>query len=209
MNLRSVFALKSELLIQMFSETSINPPCLRRRWRACRWTSRCSGPPTRSRTPSSALSTASRPSTAARTWTASRSCPPHFVAFSFAYLTLLIFICHRLFFCISITLLISINALSPCLFPSSFVSIPELSPYLKVALTRTVNALGRKLKLMKEEQPNLSGDHIREGLGAIVSVKARRLFAFAHDLFTELKLMEEEQPNVSGDHTRGGLPFTT
>jgi DNA gyrase B len=40
-----------------------------------------------------------------------------------------------------------------------------------MALTRTVNALGRKLKMLKEEQPNLSGDHIREGLGAIISVK--------------------------------------
>jgi DNA gyrase/topoisomerase IV subunit B len=45
---------------------------------------------------------------------------------------------------------------------------------LKTALTRTVNALGRKLKMLKEEQPNLSGDHIREGLGAIISVKVRR-----------------------------------
>ena len=42
---------------------------------------------------------------------------------------------------------------------------------LKTALTRTVNALGRKLKMLKDEQPNLSGDHIREGLGAIISVK--------------------------------------
>ena len=42
---------------------------------------------------------------------------------------------------------------------------------LKTALTRTVNALGRKLKMLKDDQPNLSGDHIREGLGAIISVK--------------------------------------
>ncbi|DBA95548.1 TPA: hypothetical protein ACH3X3_013403 [Trebouxia sp. C0006] len=41
----------------------------------------------------------------------------------------------------------------------------------KAALTRTVNALGRKTKALKEGDPNLSGDHIREGLGAIVSVK--------------------------------------
>lgn len=46
-----------------------------------------------------------------------------------------------------------------------------VSTGLKTALTRTVNALGRKLKMLKEEQPNLSGDHIREGLGAIISVK--------------------------------------
>lgn len=41
----------------------------------------------------------------------------------------------------------------------------------KSALTRTVNTLGRKTKALKENDPNLSGDHIREGLGAVVSVK--------------------------------------
>lgn len=41
----------------------------------------------------------------------------------------------------------------------------------KAALTRTVNSLGRKTKALKEGDPNLSGDHIREGLGAVVSVK--------------------------------------
>ena len=47
----------------------------------------------------------------------------------------------------------------------------------KAALTRTVNALGRKTKALKEGDPNLSGDHIREGLGAIVSVKVSSLAA--------------------------------
>lgn len=41
----------------------------------------------------------------------------------------------------------------------------------KAALTRTVNTLGRKSKAVKESDSNLSGDHIREGLGAVVSVK--------------------------------------
>lgn len=41
----------------------------------------------------------------------------------------------------------------------------------KAAMTRTVNALGRKTKVLKDSDPNLSGDHIREGLGAVVSVK--------------------------------------
>lgn len=41
----------------------------------------------------------------------------------------------------------------------------------KAALTRTVNSLGRKSKALKDGDPNLSGDHIREGLGAVVSVK--------------------------------------
>lgn len=34
-----------------------------------------------------------------------------------------------------------------------------------------VNSLGRKSKALKDSDPNLSGDHIREGLGAVVSVK--------------------------------------
>lgn len=45
----------------------------------------------------------------------------------------------------------------------------------KAALTRTVNSLGRKSKVLKEGDANLSGDHIREGLGAIVSVKVSAL----------------------------------
>ena len=47
----------------------------------------------------------------------------------------------------------------------------------KAALTRLVNALGRKLKTLKEGDSNLSGDHVREGLAAIVSVKVRSLLA--------------------------------
>lgn len=42
---------------------------------------------------------------------------------------------------------------------------------LKAALTRTVNTLGRKFKTLKDGDANLSGDHVREGLGAVVSVK--------------------------------------
>jgi len=38
-------------------------------------------------------------------------------------------------------------------------------------MTVAVNSLGRKTKALKENDPNLSGDHIREGLGAVVSVK--------------------------------------
>ena len=46
---------------------------------------------------------------------------------------------------------------------------------LKAALTRTFNALARKSKALKEGEPNLSGDHIREGLTAVISVKVRYL----------------------------------
>lgn len=41
----------------------------------------------------------------------------------------------------------------------------------KAAVTRTLNSLARKTKSLKEQDPSLPGDHIREGLGAIVSVK--------------------------------------
>lgn len=34
-----------------------------------------------------------------------------------------------------------------------------------------MNALGRKTKTLKEGEANLGGDHIREGLSAIISVK--------------------------------------
>lgn len=41
----------------------------------------------------------------------------------------------------------------------------------KAALTRTLNSIARKLGLLKENEANLGGDFLREGLGAIVSVK--------------------------------------
>ncbi len=42
---------------------------------------------------------------------------------------------------------------------------------LKVVLTRTMNAIGRKRNKLKEGDANLGGENIREGLTAIVSVK--------------------------------------
>ena len=39
------------------------------------------------------------------------------------------------------------------------------------ALTKTFNDYGRKNKILKDSEPNLSGEDIREGLAAIVSVK--------------------------------------
>ena len=41
------------------------------------------------------------------------------------------------------------------------------------ALTRALNDYARKAKLLKEDDPNLSGDDVREGLAAVVSVKLR------------------------------------
>ncbi|XP_024403796.1 DNA gyrase subunit B, chloroplastic/mitochondrial isoform X1 [Physcomitrium patens] len=42
---------------------------------------------------------------------------------------------------------------------------------IKAAVTRTLNTLGRKAKILKEKDENLSGDHAREGLTCVVSVK--------------------------------------
>lgn len=41
----------------------------------------------------------------------------------------------------------------------------------KIALTRTINDFGRKLNILKENDENLSGEDVREGLTAVISVK--------------------------------------
>ncbi len=41
----------------------------------------------------------------------------------------------------------------------------------RTALTRAINDYGRKQKLLKDDQANLSGEDVREGLTAVVSVK--------------------------------------
>ena len=41
----------------------------------------------------------------------------------------------------------------------------------KTALTRALNQYARKANLLKEKDPNLSGDDVREGLTAVISVK--------------------------------------
>jgi DNA gyrase subunit B len=42
---------------------------------------------------------------------------------------------------------------------------------LKAVLTRTLNAIARKRNKIKEHETNLSGEHVREGLTAVISVK--------------------------------------
>ncbi|KMZ59988.1 DNA gyrase subunit B, chloroplastic/mitochondrial [Zostera marina] len=42
---------------------------------------------------------------------------------------------------------------------------------LKASLTRTINNLGKKSKVMKENNLSLSGEHVREGLTCVISVK--------------------------------------
>jgi DNA gyrase subunit B len=41
---------------------------------------------------------------------------------------------------------------------------------LKYSLTRTINALSRKAKLLKDSDANLGGDHVREGLSGVIAV---------------------------------------
>lgn len=41
----------------------------------------------------------------------------------------------------------------------------------KASLTRTLNSLGKKSKLIKEKDITLSGEHVREGLTCVISVK--------------------------------------
>jgi DNA gyrase subunit B len=43
----------------------------------------------------------------------------------------------------------------------------------RTALTRTINSYARNQKLLKEKEENLTGDDVREGLTAIISVKLR------------------------------------
>jgi DNA gyrase subunit B len=42
---------------------------------------------------------------------------------------------------------------------------------LKAVLTRTINTLARKRNKLKEQDANLAGEHIREGLAGVISVK--------------------------------------
>lgn len=43
----------------------------------------------------------------------------------------------------------------------------------KIALTRAINDFARKLNMLKDNEENLSGDDVREGLTAVISVKIR------------------------------------
>jgi DNA gyrase subunit B len=60
---------------------------------------------------------------------------------------------------------------------------------LRMALTRTINDQGRKNGLLKDSDPNFSGDDTREGLTAIVSLKHRDP---QFESQTKVKLMNAE-----------------
>jgi DNA gyrase subunit B len=62
----------------------------------------------------------------------------------------------------------SINSFANC------VNTPDGGTHLtgfRTALTRVLNNYAQKNKLLKEDDPNLSGDDVREGLTAIISVR--------------------------------------
>ena len=81
------------------------------------------------------------------------------------------------------------------------------------ALTKTFNEYARKNKLLKDSEPNLTGDDIREGLAAIISVKisdpqfegqtkqklgnSEARWAVDNIVSTQLEIFLEQNPNVA------------
>jgi DNA gyrase subunit B len=57
------------------------------------------------------------------------------------------------------------------------------------ALTRSINEVGRELSVLRDQDPNLSGDDVREGLTAVVSVKVAEP---QFESQTKVKLMNPE-----------------
>jgi DNA gyrase subunit B len=57
------------------------------------------------------------------------------------------------------------------------------------ALTRTINDVGRELSVLRDNDPNLSGDDVREGLTAVISVKVGEP---QFESQTKVKLMNPE-----------------
>ena len=54
------------------------------------------------------------------------------------------------------------------------ITTPEGGTHLtgfRNAITKTINDYARKNKLLKDTEPNLSGEDIREGMTAVVSIK--------------------------------------
>ena len=57
------------------------------------------------------------------------------------------------------------------------------------ALTRSINEVGRRLSVLRDGDPNLSGDDVREGLTAVISVKVGEP---QFESQTKVKLMNPE-----------------
>ena len=83
----------------------------------------------------------------------------------------------------------------------------------EMLLTKTFNEYARKNKLLKDNEPNLSGEDIREGLTAIISVKiedpqfegqtkqklgnSEARGAVDNIVSTQLEIFLEQNPNVA------------
>ena len=96
------------------------------------------------------------------------------------------------------------------------ITTPEGGTHIegfRSALTKTFNDYARKNKLLKDSEPNLSGEDIREGLTAIISVKiedpqfegqtkqklgnSEARGAVNNILSTQLEIFLEQNPNVA------------
>ena len=88
------------------------------------------------------------------------------------------------------------------------ITTPEGGTHIegfRKALTKTFNEYARKNKLLKDNEPNLSGDDIREGLTAIVSVKIgepqfegqTKRGAVDNIVSTQLEIFLEQNPSVA------------
>ena len=81
-----------------------------------------------------------------------------------------IIVLHCHFYCNSVFLSLTVNTYG---FVNN-ITTPEGGTHVvgfRNALTKTFNEYARKNKLLKDSEPNLSGEDIREGLTAIISVK--------------------------------------
>ncbi|MDH7570471.1 MAG: toprim domain-containing protein, partial [Armatimonadota bacterium] len=72
----------------------------------------------------------------------------------------------------------------------------------KTALTRVLNQYARKTGLLKEKEPNLSGDDVREGLTAVISVK---LSNPQFESQTKIKLNNPEVEGIANSVVGEGL----
>ncbi len=81
----------------------------------------------------------------------------------------------------------------------SFIAC-RMCSLMQAALTRTLNTLGRKTKALKENEANLAGDHIREGLSCVISVKVQH-----HHCFTLASYALHEQCMLFLPHGCSGI----
>ncbi len=74
------------------------------------------------------------------------------------------------------------------------------------ALTKTFNDYARANKLLKDSEPNLSGEDIREGMTAIVSVKIEEPQFEGPDKAETWKQRGERSSRQCSEQTAGDVP---